>query len=193
MWLYAAPVSGQSASGDDSEIPSPALGAETQYPVLKRGQVVLVNAQRFVVTREPPPVASVQEAPPEPLVDEGEADRPPAPSKNAVWVSGHWMYGAGGFVWVAGRYITARVGHVFVPPRWAAYQEQYLFFSGFYVPYGVYVRSHFNRYYYSGVAENVTHATRGPYWPIGAPAPASGPLTSASPRRDPYWPVGARR
>ena len=69
----------------------------------------------------------------------------------------------------------------------------YLYFTGFYVPYGVYVRSHFNRYYYSGMpakTQTVQRVDRGPYWPVGAPSRGNGSLTSAR-ARDPYWPVGA--
>jgi hypothetical protein len=168
------------------------LGGLSGYPALTRGQVVVVNAQRFVVTQEPPPVAAVSEAPPEPKVVEVEENRPPAPSASAVWVAGHWVYGAAGFSWVAGRYVAARAGHVFVPPRWAVFQEQYLFFSGFYVPRGVYVRSHFNRYYYSGAPKSGSRAAHGPYWPVGAPSRANSASTSAG-AHDPYWPIGARR
>ena len=63
---------------------------------------------------------------------------------------------------------------------------------GFYVPYGVYVRSHFNRYYYSGMPKNQSRPNQGPYWPIGAPTRANSALTSAN-ARDPYWPIGVRR
>ena len=166
--------------------------ADTEYPVLTRGQVVLVNAQRLVVTQEPPPAATVADAPPEPQVVEVEANRPSPPSAGAIWVGGHWVHGASGFTWVAGRYVAARPGHVFVPPRWAVHEQQHLFFSGFFVPRGVYVRSHFNRYFYSGARYTGSHTTRGPYWPVGAPTRGNRPLTSAS-ARDPYWPVGARR
>jgi len=65
-------------------------------------------------------------------------------------------------------------------------------FTGFYVPYNVYVRSYFNRYYYSGVPTPGATSTRSPYWPVGAPSPGSRALTSAG-ARDPYWPIGARR
>ena len=167
-------------------------GSAADYPVLNRGRVVLVNAQRLVVTQEPPPVASISEAPPEPEVVEVVADRPSAPSKSAIWVTGHWVYAATGFSWVAGRYVASRAGHVFVPPRWALFEEQYFYFSGFYVPYNVYVRSHFNRYYYTGAPKNGSQTVHGPYWPVGAPTRANSSLTSAS-ARDPYWPIGARR
>ena len=40
------------------------LGPNGSFPVLTRGQVVFVNAQRLVVTQEPPPVAQVSEPPP---------------------------------------------------------------------------------------------------------------------------------
>jgi hypothetical protein len=175
---------------------APAL-AEGEYPVLTRGQVVLANAQRLVVTQEPPPMATVAEAPPEPLA--ATAERPDPPSADAIWVAGHWIYGIAGFAWVAGRYVAPKAGHVFVPPRWASLGEQYLFFTGFYVPYGVYVRSHFNRYYYSGTPAQSARATSGPYWPIGAPTRTISAPTGArgasmsTTARDPYWPIGARR
>jgi hypothetical protein len=192
-WLCATTALAQSADRPALEVGVNAPGAGPEYPVVKRGQIVMVNAQRFVVAREPLPVASVGEAPPAPRVVEDEASRPPAPSENAIWVAGHWAHGADGFVWISGRYVAARAGHAFVPPRWAVDETRHLFFTGFYVPYGVYVRSHFNRYYFSGVQRNAAHPGRSPYWPIGAPGPAKRPLTSASTRRDPYWPIGARR
>lgn len=188
----SASASAEPATAESASVSVSTLGSVSSYPALTRGQVVLVNAQRLVVTQEPRPVATTKEAPPEPQVFEAESDRPTPPGKNAIWVSGHWTHGANGFVWVAGRYIAARPGHVFVPPRWAVYEEQYLFFTGFYVPHNVYVRSHFNRYYYSGAPERGSQTTYGPYWPVGAPTRANSALTSAS-ARDPYWPIGVRR
>lgn len=167
-----------------------ALGTTPAYPVLTRGQVVFINAQRFVVTREPLPRAQVAEAPPEPPATAD--DRPAAAQAGAVWVAAHWVFGPTGFSWVAGRYVAPRAGHVFVPPRWAALDGQYFFFTGFFVPRGVYVRSHFNRYYFSGTPKQQSRTTHGPYWPVGAPTRANSALTSAS-ARDPYWPIGVRR
>jgi hypothetical protein len=186
------PAFAEPSASDAASVSVSTLGSVSAYPALTRGQVVLVNAQRLVVTQEPHPVATTDEAPPEPRVLEAESDRPTPPGKNAIWVSGHWTYGADGFVWVAGRYIEARSGHVFVPPRWAVYEEQYLFFTGFYVPRNVYVRSHFNRYYYTGAPKRGSQTTNGPYWPVGAPTRANSSLTSAN-ARDPYWPIGVRR
>lgn len=189
--LLTLPTASAQTEPTDGAVVS--VGVRTgAYPTLSRGAVVLVNAQRLVVTQEPPPVATRAEAPPAPEVVELEADRPPRPDARAVWVAGHWAFGSAGLSWVAGRYVTARAGYVFVPPRWASLEGEYLFFSGFFVPRGVYVRSHFNRYYYSGPRETGSRTTRGPYWPVGAPTSANRPLTSAS-ARDPYWPVGARR
>lgn len=166
------------------------LRTTPEYPVLTKGQVMLVNAQRLVVTREPLPAAKVAEAPPEPQAI--EADRPAPPYAGAIWVAAHWVYGPSGFSWLAGRYVASRAGHVFVPPRWASFEEHYFYFSGFYVPHGVYVRSYFNRYYFSGVPKRQSGPMHGPYWPVGAPSRANGALSSAS-ARDPYWPIGVRR
>jgi hypothetical protein len=151
---------------------------------------MFINAQRLVVTQEPLPAAKVAESPPAPQVT--DAPRPDAPSAAAIWVAAHWVYGPTGFSWVAGRYVASRAGHVFVPPRWASFEEQYFYFSGFYVPYGVYVRSYFNRYYFSGMPDRQSRPSHGPYWPVGAPTRANSALTSAN-ARDPYWPIGARR
>ena len=164
-------------------------GTTPEYPILTRGRVVLINAQRFVVTEEPLPAAKVAEAPPEPRT--AAINRPTAPYAGAIWVAAHWIYGPTGFSWVAGRYVAPRTGHVFVPPRWATLDGQYFYFTGFYVPYGVYVRSHFNRYYYSGRPPRASRPDHGPYWPVGAPTRANSALTSAS-ARDPYWPIGFR-
>ena len=188
--LGASPVCADAPIEDGAVVTVNTLGTTPEYPVLTRGRVVLVNAQRFVVTREPLPSAKVAEPPPAPQAS--EAQRPAAPQAGAAWVEAHWIYGPTGFSWVAGRYVVPRAGHVFVPPRWASLDGQYFLFTGFYVPYGVYVRSHFNRYYYSGVPKNQSRPNQGPYWPIGAPTRANSALTSAN-ARDPYWPIGVRR
>ncbi len=186
----AAPASAEAPVEDGAVVSINTLGTNAEYPVLKRGRVLLINAQRFVVTREPLPSAKVAEAPPEPQTV--ERNRPRAPRTGAVWVRAHWIYGPTGFSWVEGRYVPPRAGHVFVPPRWASLDGQYFFFDGFFVPYGVYVQSHFNRYYFSGVSPKQARANSGPYWPVGAPSRANSGLTSAS-ARDPYWPIGVRR
>ncbi|RLB43419.1 MAG: hypothetical protein DRH23_16390 [Deltaproteobacteria bacterium] len=190
LLVGAAPALAEPPVQDGAVVTINTLGTTPDYPMLTRGRVVFVNARRFVVTREPLPTAKVAEAPPEPqaTVD----DRPTPPQVGAVWVAAHWIYGPTGFSWVAGRYDAPRVGHVFVPPRWASLEGQFFFFSGFFVPYGVYVQSHFNRYYFSGVPKTRSRANQGPYWPIGAPTRANSSLTSAS-ARDPYWPIGVRR
>jgi len=192
LLLGVATVSAETPASDGVTVSVGTLGTAVDYPVLTRGQVVLVNAQRLVVTQEPQPVASIAEPPPEPRVVETEADRPRAHSRGAIWVAGHWTYASTGFVWVAGRHVASRPGHVFVPPRWAVFEEAYLYFTGFYVPFNVYVRSHFNRYYYTGASRSGSQTVHGPYWPVGAPTRANSALTSAS-ARDPYWPIGARR
>lgn len=190
--LAASTAFADAPAGDGVTVSIDTLGGGVDYPVLTRGEVVVVNAQRFVVTREPRPLASVAEPPPEPQAIEAEGKRPPAPSKSAIWVAGHWIHGATGYSWVAGRYVAARRGHAFVPPRWALYEEQYLYFTGFFVPYNVYVRSHFNRYYYTGAPKQGSQTTHGPYWPVGAPIRTESASTRAS-AHDPYWPIGARR
>jgi hypothetical protein len=188
--IGVAPAFAEAPIEDGAVVTVNTLGTAPAYPVLTRGQVVIVNAQRLVVTREPLPAAKVAEPPPAP--EASEVDRPAAPHTGWIWVGAHWIYGPTGFSWVAGRYVAPRAGHVFVPPRWASLDGQYFFFTGFYVPYGVYVRSHFNRYYYSGMPKNQARPNQGPYWPIGAPTRANSALTSAN-ARDPYWPIGVRR
>ena len=188
--VVSAGASADAAHGEGVSVTIQTLGGAARYPVLTRGQVLIVNAQRFVVTQEPLPLGTVSKAPPEPKVLENEDERPAAPSANAIWVPGHWAHGPSGLGWIAGRYVASRRGYVFVPPRWAELDGQHLYFTGFYVPYGVYVRSHFNRYYFSGTPKNAAVSDRGPYWPVGVPTSANRPVTSA---RDPYWPIGARR
>lgn len=188
--LSVAPALAETPIEDGAVVMVDTLDAEPEYPVLTRGQVVLVNAQRYVVTQEPPPLARVAEAPPaQPATS---SVKPAAPDADAIWVDAHWSHGPKGLSWVTGRYVLPRAGHVFVPPRWASLDGQYLFFSGFYVPRGVYVRSHFNRYYYSGVPTTQPGSNLGPYWPVGAPTQARSAATSAN-ARDPYWPIGAPR
>lgn len=188
--LSASPASAELPSEEGAMVTVNTLPASPDYPVLTQGRVLLVQAQRFVVTEEPLPAAKVAEAPPEPQL--GELERPAPPRADALWVDGHWTYGPSGFSWLAGHYVAPRVGHVFVPPRWASFGDEYLYFNGFFVPYGVYVRSFFNRYYYSGMPNGQTRPSNGPYWPVGAPTRANSPLTSAN-VRDPYWPIGVRR
>ncbi|MGB5696485.1 MAG: hypothetical protein WBM46_12585, partial [Polyangiales bacterium] len=48
----------------DDETAMTATVTSPGYPVLTRGQVVVVHAQRLVLTQEPPPAARVGEAPP---------------------------------------------------------------------------------------------------------------------------------
>ena len=151
---------------------------------------MLVNAQRFVVTREPLPAAKVAEAPPAPQAS--EVDRPAAPQsrrglgRSALDLRAHRL--------LLGRWPLRRTtSRARVRPATLGVLDgQHFFFTGFYVPYGVYVRSHFNRYYYSGMPKNRSRPTQGPYWPIGAPTRANSALTSAN-ARDPYWPIGVRR
>lgn len=189
--LAGAPASAENPQqeGDTVSVAVTTLGAAARYPVLNRGQVVLINAQRLVVTQEPRPIASVSEPPPKPKALEDDSSRPARPSAGAVWVAGHWAYGPSGYTWIAGRYVAARPGYAFVPPRWAECEGEYLYFNGFYVPHNVYVRSHFNKYFYSGRPQNAVAVNRGPYWPVGAPTRANRPVRGS----DPYWPVGARR
>jgi hypothetical protein len=183
-----APAAAQTSLTEGAIATVAGLGPNGAFPVLTQGQVVFVNAQRLVVTQEPPPAAQVSEPPPAPPVQSSE--RPAAPSAGSIWVDGHWTLGAAGFTWVSGRFIPPRAGHIFVPPRWAVLDDQFLFFNGFFVPFGVFVRSHFNKFFFSGtVPQRSQRVDRGPYWPIGLPSPRR-PLTSAN-ARDPYWPVGA--
>lgn len=186
--IGVAPALAETPIEDGAIVTVDTVGTTPEYPVLTRGQVVFVNAQRLVVTQEPAPVAKLAEAPPEPQA--AAVERQAAPFDGATWVAAHWIYGPTGFSWVAGRWVAPRAGHVFVPPRWASLDGQHFFFTGFYVPYGVYVRSFFNRYYYSGMPTQRSRRDRGPYWPVGAPTPGRSALTSAR-ARDPYWPVGA--
>jgi hypothetical protein len=187
LFIGGAPAFAETPIGDGAVVTVNARGTTPEYPVLARGQVLLINAQRFVVTQEPLPTAKVAEAPPEPQTT--AVDRPAPPHAGAIWVAAHWIHGPSGFSWVAGRYVAPRAGHVFVPPRWASLDGQYLYFTGFYVPYGVYVRSYFNRYYYSGPPTKQVRPNFGPYWPVGAPTRANSSLTRAN-ARDPYWPIG---
>jgi len=190
LLLSASPAVAELPSEEGASVTVNTLESAPEYPVLTRGRVLLIQAQRFVVTEEPFPAARVTEAPPEPQLD--GLEKPNPPEADALWVDGHWAYGPTGFTWVAGHYVAPRVGHVFVPPRWASVDGQHLYFNGFFVPRGVYVRSFFNRYYYSGTPSGQSRPSNGPYWPIGAPTRANSSLTSAS-ARDPYWPIGVRR
>ena len=171
-----------------------AIGIRPVDPVqpfitLTTGRLLLVGGQRVVVTHEPGPAADVVEVPPAPPVPIIVLSEPPF--AGAIWVSGHWRHGAGGFVWVDGRHIAPKPGHVFVPPRWAFVAGRHLFFNGFFVPHRVFVRSFFNTFHFSGdPTHNASSAKRdrGPYWPIGASGRIVGVPSSKG--RGPYWPVG---
>lgn len=161
----------------------------SSFVTLTKGGLMLIGGQRAVVTREPGPAAVVDAAPPAPLVTEIDASE--LPFVGAIWVPGHWTHRADAFVWVDGRHIAPRPGHVFVPPRWVLFEGHHLFFSGFFVPHRVFVRSFFNTFHFSGdPAQSARSATRnhGPYWPIGASGRIVGvPSTKG---RGPYWPIG---
>ena len=101
LGVWASPVRADAPLADGAVVTVGALGTTPDYPVLTRGRVVFVNAQRFVVTREPLPLAAVAEAPPEPKVADEQPQ--PAPSASAVWIAGHWAYGPTGYTWIAGR------------------------------------------------------------------------------------------
>jgi hypothetical protein len=169
--------------------PPSADGQEPSFVTLTTGGLLLVNGQRVVVAREPGPTVVIAEAPPAPLVP--LSDLPAPPFAGAIWVRGHWTQGADGFTWVDGSFITPKPGHVFVPPRWTFFGGRHLFFAGFFVPHGVWVRSFFNTFHFSGdPTQRASLATRvhGPYWPIGLRG-----RTVATPRgkgRGPYWPLG---
>ncbi len=190
MFVIGAPTAlAETAAKDGAVVAVDARGTNPEYPVLTRGQVVVVNAQRLVVTQEPPPLGKVAEAPPA-APPTTASDRPSPPEVGAIWVDAHWTYGPKGLVWVDGSYVSPKAGHVFVPPRSAAVDGGFIYFTGFYVPQGVYLRSYFNRYYYSGAPTAQSGYNPGPYWPIGVSTPANSAQTRAN---DPYWPIGAPR
>lgn len=159
------------------------------FVTLTKGGLLMAGGQRVVVTQEPGPAAVVLEAPPAPQVC--FTDPPRSPFTGAIWVPGHWTHGAEGFVWVDGRHIAPKRGHAFVPPRWVFFAGHHLFFTGFFVPHRVFVRSFFNTFHFSGDPSNRTSSAtrnRGPYWPIGVSRPIVG--TPSKKGRGPYWPLG---
>ena len=162
---------------------------QTAYITLSTGRLVLIRGRRLVVTQEPAPAAIVEEPPPpaQPEV----VERAEARAEDAIWVEGHWRPDDEGFFWVEGAYVEPKSAHAFVPPRWVVVEERYLFFRGFYVPYGVFVRSFFNTYHYSGDPKSPNASStkdRGPYWPVGVSGRPVGVSTTRS--RGPYWPLG---
>ena len=167
------------------------------FAVVNKGEVRLVQGRRMLLVDEPTPVAVLDEAPPAPLTTRSR--QPSQPFTGAIWVPGHWSFDAGEFFWIDGRHIAPVSGHVFVPPRWVFVDQQHLFFTGFFVPFGVIVRNHFDRFFFSGQPTPVRRGPstaagrdRGPYWPVGA----SGSPTTAfrgARGRGPYWPVGLGR
>ena len=165
------------------------LDPDAPFVTLSTGGLFLIRGQRVIVTQEPPPVAVLTDAPPPPPADALQAPTELAP--NTIWVPGRWTHGEDGFVWVAGREIATKPGHAFVPPRWVFVNGRHLFFSGFFVPHRVWVRSFFNTFHFSGDPSrqqvSVNARDRGPYWPIGL---SGRPGVSASRGRGPYWPIG---
>jgi len=168
----------------------PIASAQTDaFVTLTKGGLLMAGGQPVVVTQEPGPAAVVLEAPPPPQVR--FTDPPRSPFTGAIWVPGHWTHGAEGFVWVDGCHIAPKPGHAFVPPRWVFAADRHLFFSGFFVPHRVFVRSFFNTFHFSGdPTRRASSATRdrGPYWPIGVSRPIVGAPSSRG--RGPYWPLG---
>ena len=78
--LGVSPAAAEAPPAEGAVVTVGTLGMTPEYPVLTRGRIVFVNAQRLVVTQEPRPVATVAEAPPESKVAE---QQPPAPSASA--------------------------------------------------------------------------------------------------------------
>ena len=89
--IGVTPALAETPIDDGALVTVDTLGTTPEYPVLTRGQVVFVNAQRLVVTQEPIPVVKLAEAPPEPQAT--PVDRPAAPFDGATWVAAHWIYG----------------------------------------------------------------------------------------------------
>ena len=68
-------------------------------------------------------------APPAPKVEV----KPPPPSMEYVWVSGHWKWepAAKAHAWVPGHWEKHKVGHVWVHSHWIFYGGKYHFMNGY--------------------------------------------------------------
>lgn len=164
------------------------VDTDSTFITLSTGSLVFVRGQRFVVAAEPAPATVLSDPPPPPGDVAGPTD---SPVEGATWVPGYWAPFDEELVWITGCYVDPKPGHAFVPPRWVAVGGRHLFFEGFFVPYGVWVRSFFNTFHFSGDPRaRATAATRdrGPYWPIGFRGPSVS--VSTAPGRGPYWPLG---
>ena len=90
---------------------------------------VITQPAQPAVTQAPPATAPVvvASAPPPPMRQEAI---PPAPSADAVWIPGYWIWANGQYNWVPGRYEAGRVGYVWVPSRWENVNGQWTMTGG---------------------------------------------------------------
>lgn len=72
---------------------------------------------RVVVVRTAPPRARAER-------------RPARPSRDHVWVAGHWVYRNGRYVWRSGRWIRDRAGYRYRPARWVQRADGWVYVEG---------------------------------------------------------------
>ena len=56
----------------------------------------------------------IQEAPPAEIVEVV----PARPSRDVIWVKGHWVHDGHRYVWVKGHFVQERRGYRYIGPRW---------------------------------------------------------------------------
>jgi hypothetical protein len=85
------------------------------FCVLALGSANTLNAAVYV--KKAPPTRRV-------------AVKPKKPSKNVVWVSGHWCVKRGNYVWVNGRWQKERLGYRWIDGHWEKTPRGWIWING---------------------------------------------------------------
>ena len=74
-------------------------------------------APRTVYVKKAPPAVKVEV-------------KPAPPYKNAVWISGRWVWKKNTHVWVAGHWVKPRSGYAWVPGHWVKKRQGWIWIDG---------------------------------------------------------------
>ncbi len=58
------------------------------------------------------------------------AVKPIKPSKNVVWISGHWSVKRGNYVWINGHWQKERLGYRWIDGHWRKTQRGWIWING---------------------------------------------------------------
>jgi hypothetical protein len=95
-----------------------------------------VVRERQVVVHEAPPPEAEEEASGQEVQADAELPAeqvetpPPPPTREHVWVRGHWRWSGKRWVWVQGRWIVRRQGSEWVAGHWVRGRRGWVWVSG---------------------------------------------------------------